>query len=100
MFDNISDEQLQEELKRREAVKQTAEKPIQLASLDYDNLRELGKKYINDITNGEFVSEDYIHWFYEAAIEMLYGEDIWNWIRQQRYRELSPAQKFIIDNFL
>jgi hypothetical protein len=45
-------------------------------------LRDACKNYATQIGGG-FVRNDAEHWIFEAAIELVYGKDIWEWMNRK-----------------
>lgn len=77
MLDNFSDEELQNELRKR------SEKPKQLAEFDLLLLTETCGEYIDRIASGKYHEDDDIkHYIFECAIETIYGKDVWKWINR------------------
>jgi len=80
---DLTDEQLQEELAKRKTQRREVAKPGLLDSPDLSNLQKLCQGYIDKLARGEYCDEDYDHWVYEEALTTLFGEDVWDWIRNQ-----------------
>ena len=76
---NYTDEQMREELKRREI----ADKPRLLTVINTTPLLELCQSYIDDLCENGHEPNKIEHWIYEAAVEMAFGEDVWSWIKKQ-----------------
>lgn len=77
---NMSDEELQAELARRQQSKKAGAVPQQLPSLDFSPLIKICQDYINDLAREGYADDDYDHYIYETAIECVFGEDVWSWI--------------------
>lgn len=90
MFENVSTQELQAELKRRQAELEQeekeqaiAEKPKQLEIANLDSLRKICQEYIDELDSKEFVDEDYDNYIYEVALECIFGKDVWKWINKK-----------------
>lgn len=75
---NYTNEQLRTELKKRE--KNVATKPVLLASPDLSALQALCQEQIDCLSSGKGCNEDLDMYIYEAAMEALYGDGVFNWI--------------------
>jgi len=67
---DFSNEELLEELAKRKTL------PQPLADPNFSALVTLVTDYVEDIQN----DDDMEHWVFEAAIEAVYGHDIWNYL--------------------
>ena len=69
-------EELQKELNRREnmAAPQPVEEP------DLTKLKEAAAEYIEAVVDGTSVDSDLGHYIYEAAMEAIYGDEVFTWI--------------------
>lgn len=83
MLDNFTDEQLQEELERRQKIKEEIKKPKQLETLDLEPLRKLCQGCIDCLARDGYVSEDYDHYVYETAMETVFGKNVWEWVNSR-----------------
>jgi hypothetical protein len=94
-------EDLEKELKRREEQKN---KPFPLTDLetcwelDFSQVKKACEVHIQEIADGK-VDTDAEHWIYEAAMEAVYGKDVWDWVnkmqvllRPVRYRTLETRR--------
>lgn len=70
-------EELQDEIKRRDENK--SNKPEPLKEKDFSALIQTCTEYIEEIATKEYADEDFTEWIYEAALEAVYGEKIWDW---------------------
>jgi Holliday junction resolvase RusA-like endonuclease len=75
----FSVEQLQDEIKRRNAA---LSRPQVLAKPDYDDLMKSVIDHLDDIEAGT-EDDDSQHYLYETLLEAFYGTDIWKWINTQ-----------------
>ena len=68
-------EELQVELDRRKK-----RRPYPMVNPNLTKLKKLCDEYIDAVINGKSVDSDYDHFIYEAAIQAIYGENIFDWI--------------------
>lgn len=86
---NFSDNELQKELERRKdlkGIKPLTTDSIQAIGLNYGEIRSLIRaceNYINGIAADGYADEDGQQWIYEAALEVVYGDKIWEWINER-----------------
>jgi chorismate mutase len=86
MLNQISTEQLVQELKRREKKAKELAKPKMLAvpARNPEYLEKVCQEYIDFIASDEYHEDnDYKNYIYENAIEMLFGSEIWEWINSK-----------------
>jgi|WetSurMetagenome_2_1015567.scaffolds.fasta_scaffold548995_1 hypothetical protein len=77
MIGDYSTKTLREELARREPAAKKLPEP--LSEHNIKPLKELVINYVKDRSgNNDF--EDYEHYIYEAAVELIYGKDIWKYL--------------------
>lgn len=82
MLSNYTEKQLQDELKRREAKKRMqGNMPKPLEEPDDSDLREVCAEYLTEQVE-DIHDTDTRHFIFEAALEMVYGKDVWNWLRE------------------
>lgn len=78
---NYTDEQLEKELKRRKEERNKYPKPTPLRNIDWKDVKRLCIRYIEDMgLDEDDVDEDYPIYIYEAAIEAVFGGEVWKWI--------------------
>ncbi len=77
---HFSEEELLKEIERRKTLK-TPEPKI-FTECNFTYLSELCKKYIENLATGNDDSEDFKNYIFEAAIEAVYGEQIWKWVNE------------------
>lgn len=82
---NLSTEELQAELERRQQEQKEANKPKMITEgIDLAELVITCQEYIDNLFKGEYFDrDDYQHYIYEEALKALYGKDIFNWINKQ-----------------
>lgn len=78
-FDEISDEELQEELDRRSAP------PDQLASEDINisSLSKQASEFLDSLQKNGCSPKDAEHYMFEGVMTTFYGPDIWDWINKR-----------------
>lgn len=69
-------------------IKQSEDRPQPLAEPNFDNLRSQVEAYIDlvDVDSEENCDDrrdDFQEYIFEAAIEALYGAEVWNWINSK-----------------
>ena len=74
----LTDEQLAAELARRKKLK--AETPTPLATPNFDAVIATVKEYIDSLAKRGEEPKDCKQWMFEAAVEAVYGREIWQWI--------------------
>lgn len=77
MFENATSEELQKELDRRRAEEDEARKPKTLSSINTSALQKICCEYIDDLASDGYVDEDYEQYIFEAAMEAVFGKDVW-----------------------
>jgi len=60
--------------------------PLAIDQQDFTALRKLTASWIEEVKTGE-VDENLEHYIYEAAMEAIYGPDVWKWVNEQDYDE-------------
>jgi len=78
MLQEYNDEELLKELEDRK--KRRSTKPNQLVSQDFTSLREYCQDYIDELAKNQVVSEDQNQYIFEAAMEAVFGKEIWRYI--------------------
>lgn len=84
MIDDISTEDLQAELDRRQKVKQELLKPKQLLLPDIEPLQRTCQDYIDAIVKDGYVHASLEHYIFECAMETVFGEDVWQFINSKQ----------------
>lgn len=59
-----------------------SEIPIPLVNPDFNSLIEMAKSHIQEIHETGLTDEDADHWFYEEAMNCIYGKNVWKWINK------------------
>lgn len=60
------------------------EKPKQLETIDLEALKEVCNDYINFIDSEDYHEDnDFDHYIFEAAMETVFGKDVWKYINSK-----------------
>lgn len=78
-----TDEELEQELERRKQKQAREERPKIQTAINWLPLITCCEEYMNELEVTGYVDEDSEHYIYEAAIEAIYGPNVWNWINKQ-----------------
>jgi len=79
---DFSDTELQAELNSRKEIQRRADKPCMIQNPDYQALRTICQKYIDDLHENKWVDDDYVQYIHETAMMVLFGNDVWDWINK------------------
>ena len=63
-----------------------ASKPKPLATIDWSSVQQMVTKHIDNLAKPEDERErekDLDHYTYEAAVETVFGRDVWKWINSR-----------------
>lgn len=82
-LNDLTDEQLHEELDRRKTLKDKLSKPVPVKNPDFVPVIGLCNTYVNMLHDRGHVDDDMAHYIYEAAVEAVFGKDVWPWIRDK-----------------
>ena len=77
---DFTDEALQKELERRAQAALTPNRPPMKVAIDSTELRKICKDYLIECERGLSTDSDTPHFIFEAALEMLYGKDVWKYV--------------------
>jgi len=58
-------------------------KPTKLENIEIDTLVQLCQDRIDEIADGDDVDSDLPHYIYEAAMEAVFGNNVWSWINER-----------------
>ncbi len=75
-------DQLESEIARRKRAQEDAAKPRVLASPDFQPLIAHAQAHVNDLAAGR-QDDDTKQWFYETAMECVFGKDVFKWVNKQ-----------------
>jgi len=60
-------------------------KPNLVSAPDLKDLRDVCIEYIDFIDGDDYHEDnDYAHYIFEAALETVYGKNVWNWINKRQ----------------
>ena len=76
---SYSDGDLKKELERRE--KERNNVPSPKLNPDFSDVVDAAKSYIVEVQAG-VVDDDTEHYIFEAVMEAVYGEKVWDWINK------------------
>lgn len=77
-------EELERELERRkEAEKQAMSKPWPLGNPNFQDTSLLCQQYIDYLYDRGWVDANLKQYIFEAAIEAVFGDDVWSWINSR-----------------
>lgn len=83
MLKDFTDAQLQAELDRRKLEKIKADEPKMLPFNNFVPVQILCQDYINQLAEEGWVNGNLDHYIFEAAMEAVFGKDVWNWINEK-----------------
>lgn len=75
---NYTKKELEKELERRQ--KMELNKPKLLQEMDFKELIEMCKDFLNQIEKENYYSEELEHYIFEKAIESVFGKNVWEYI--------------------
>ena len=81
MLKSFTDEELQAEIERRKEEK-ALPKPKAVENPDFSMVVDYCKSYIDDLYNKGWVDDDMEYYVFEAAIQAVFGKDIFDWIKK------------------
>lgn len=73
-------EQLEAELKRRKEEEEKRNIPQPVTTPDWTHVRAMVIDHIFSVFDRGYGDSDTKHYIYEAAIEAVYGKNVWPWI--------------------
>ena len=59
------------------------ERPQQLENQDFSKVAKLCREYIEELDREDYVDDDLETYIFEAAIEAVFGKDVWIWINKR-----------------
>jgi hypothetical protein len=71
-----------ERLQKLIAKNKQSDIPKPLETPDFTYLSEIAQSYIREIVDTGFTDEDTEHWFFEAVMESVYGNKVFEWINK------------------
>ena len=81
MFENVSTEELQAEIKRRERKKKSP--PKQMNGINIDSLKSVCQAYVDELDKNGYANANHKQYIFETALECLYGCKIWEWVKEK-----------------
>ena len=75
---DFSENELKEELERREKEKKISQTPKPVANVDWSHLHNLLIEEVENRADGNH-TKDFEHWVFETALEAVFGKSIWDW---------------------
>jgi len=82
-FSDYSDEQLEEELKRRERIENAPPDPLPSEDINILNIRKQAEDYVRSIHETGMPPKDGEHYMFKSVMTTFYGNDIWTWINRK-----------------
>ena len=76
-------EDLIAELERREKEREEKERPKPVANPDWSHVQQLCEENIEHLAAHGYEPKDMDHYIYEAAIEAVFGKNVWVWINER-----------------
>lgn len=77
-IESMSNAQIEQVLEKRRSRQRT--KPSPLENPDFTRVKQLCSAEIDTRAAGGRVKDDADHYIYEAAMEAVFGKDVWAWI--------------------
>lgn len=77
-----TDEELKQEIERRENEKKKADRPYRIPIFNFEPLAKLCENYINELDSKGWVNDDLQHYIFESAMTTFFGNDVWTWINK------------------
>jgi hypothetical protein len=84
-LDVFTDEQLQRELEQREKAKREEKrpKPLPLKDMNPEHVCRACQDRVDSIEKDGWADSDNVHYIYEAAMTMVFGNGVWDWMRSR-----------------
>lgn len=80
----FTDEELEAEMDRREAEREAAKRPKPIENPDFSILLDNCAEYIKQLSANGYYDDDLKDYVFEAAVEAIYGRDIWDWVAEKQ----------------
>lgn len=82
---DLTDEELQKELKRRAEERRQKSIPKPLDKPDFSEVIKMAEEVIQDTLGGlEEIDEDTVNYFYEECMRAVYGQNIFDWLNKMQ----------------
>ena len=78
----FTDEEIELEMAKRKRAAEEQSIPVPKPNPDFKELINACRSHISDIARTEH-DDDTEHYIYEAAIEAVYGDEVWKWINKR-----------------
>lgn len=79
---NVTSQELIDELERRKNVESGDVKPTRIAMPFWMPLYMICQQYIDSCEKNNHVDEDLEHYIFEAAMEAVFGPDVWKYVNK------------------
>ena len=77
-------EHLEAALEVKREAKKIADVPVPKGITDFSKVAEMVINHVNSMNTDEYHEDnDDKHYIYKAAIEAVYGKDVWKWINER-----------------
>ena len=76
-------EQLEAELERRREEEEARNKPQPLADPNWFYVEKMCTSYVEELSIGQRPHGDSKHYIFEAAMEAVFGREVWGWINKR-----------------
>jgi hypothetical protein len=86
MMDNLGvydTKQLEDELARRKREAEEGAKPKPIESPDWTGVQATCESYVEALFRRGYVDSDDKQWIFEAAMEAVFGKDVWPWVNSR-----------------
>ncbi len=78
----VTNDELRQEIEKRK-IAETKPKPLTIyTNPDVAKFQKLCSQYIDSLAGEEYF-KDHEYYIFEAAIELFYGKDVWDWINER-----------------
>lgn len=81
----VTDEQLRDELSRREAARKSAPPPVAIEKPDFSALIACITEGVNEMVKEQRADDNFKSYVYETAMEAVFGRSYWIWRRAQKF---------------
>ena len=84
LLSGFTEEQLKEELKKREEEREMGEIPQLIENPDFESLKILVLEYRDFVASDDFSDDnEWENWFYEGVIDTFFGKKFWHWYNKK-----------------
>lgn len=78
----FDDQELMEEVKRREKIRNTPPEPRLDEEIDWNRVKNSALEYVKLVDENKRVDQSE-HFIFESVVMAVYGEDVWEWINER-----------------